>query len=133
MIVSDSSGSGGAVRVAFTVPFDETMEPLGFFTSAVMVVLPWAAPVTIPSPVGSPVVTDAIDGMLELHVVCGELVTSTSRPVVPDVASAMNWPVWPAAETDSEAGTRVTAVYCSDDPAATLKLAVPAIVLPPLL
>ena len=42
-------------------------------------------------------------------------------------------PVWPAAETDSEAGTRVTAVYCSDDPADTLKLAVPAIVLPPLL
>jgi hypothetical protein len=42
----------------------------------------------------------------------------------------MNWPVWPAAETDSEVGTRVTAVYSSDDPAATVKLAVPVIVLP---
>ena len=131
-MVSDRSGSGGAVSVAVTVPFAETMEPLGFFTSAVMVVLPAAAPVTTPLPDESPDVTDATDGTLELHVVCGELVTSTSRPVVPDVASAMNWPVWPAAETDSEAGTKVTEVYCSNDPAATLKLAVPAIVLPPL-
>lgn len=114
------------------MPFAETMEPLGFFTSAVMVVLPWAAPVTTPSPVESPDVTVAIDGMLELHVVCGEFVTSTSRPVVPDVASAMNWPVWPAAETDSEPGTRVTPVYSSVDPAATLKVAVPESVLPPL-
>jgi hypothetical protein len=73
-----------------TVPVFETTERSGFFTSAVIVVLPWLAPVTTPFPDPSPDVMDAIVGILDVHVVCGELVTSTSRPVVPEVASAMN-------------------------------------------
>jgi hypothetical protein len=128
----ESRGSGAAVSVTVAVAVAETTVPSGFCTSAVIVVLPWLAPVTTPLPDASPDVMVAIDGMLDFHVVCVELVTSTSKPVVPEVASAMNWPVWPESETDCEDGTRVTAVYFSVDPFDTVKVPVPAIVLPPL-
>ena len=75
----------------------------------------------------------ATDGMLEDHFICGELVTSSSSPVVPEVASAMNWPVCPDAETDCELGMMVTPVYSSVVPAVTVNVAVAVNVLPPLL
>ena len=136
MTVSETRDDG--VTVTARVAVVETTVPSGFFTSAVIVVLPWLKPVTTPLPDANPDVIVAIDGMLDVHVVCDELVTSTSKPVVPEVASAMNWPVWPEAErgfeteTDSEVGARVTEVYFSVDPFDTVKLPVPAIVLPPL-
>jgi hypothetical protein len=128
----ESRGSGAAASVTVPVAVDETTVVSGFCTSAVIVVLPWLTPVMTPLPDASPDVMVAIDGMLDFHVVCGELVTSTSKPVVPDVASAMNCPVWPESEIDCEDGTMVTDVYFSVDPFDTLKLPVPAIVLPPL-
>jgi hypothetical protein len=87
--------------------------------------------VAIPFPDRSPELTEATVGILEIHLICGEFVTSASRPVVPEVASAMNWPVWPDAETDWALGTMVTAVNSSVVPPSTVKLAVPVKVLPP--
>jgi hypothetical protein len=133
MIWSDSSGSGAGVSVTLTVEKFETSEPSGFFSSAVMVLVPRLTPVVRPFPEARPLVTVATDGMLEIQVICGELVTSSSSPVVPEVASAMNWPVWPEAETAWEPGMIVTAVNSSVVPPRTLKLAVAVSVLPPLL
>src|ERR1700733_1211273 len=116
MIWSESSGSGAGVSVTSADEKLDTIDPSGFFNSALIVLVPWLTPVTMPLPEASPVVTVATDGMLESHVICGELVSSSSRPLAPNVASAMNCPVWPEAETDWEPGTMVRAVYSSDDP-----------------
>jgi hypothetical protein len=77
------------VLVVVTLAELDTTVPSGFVSSAVIVVLPTLMPFA--SPPGE--VTVAMVGMLEIHTVWGELVTSTSRPDVPEVARAMNCPV----------------------------------------
>ncbi len=138
MIWSDSRGSGAGVSVTWTDEELDTSDPSGFFNSAVMVLVPRLTPVAIPLPEARPVVIVATDGMLESQVNCGELVTSSSRPFDPNVASAMNCPVWPEAETDWAVGSMVTAVNSSfdppfpGDPLPTVKVAVPVSAFPPL-
>jgi hypothetical protein len=85
MMVSDSSGSGAAERLTETLADAETTDPSAFVQIAEMLVLPALTPVA--SPVA---LTVAMVGTLELHAILGELVTSVSNPVVPDVPSAMN-------------------------------------------
>src|SRR5579863_3793889 len=58
------------------------------------------------------------------HVKFGLLVTSSIRPVVPDVASAMNWPV-PPEEIVCEPGTMLTEVNACVEPPITVNVAVP--------
>lgn len=93
IIVSDSRGSGAGVSVTVTVAVFDTTEPSGFFSNAVIVVVPALTPEATPLPVESPEVTLAMVGMLDDHVICDELVTFCWRPVLPKVPSAMNWPV----------------------------------------
>jgi len=82
-------------------------------------------------PVANPVaLTVATDGMLELHVIWLELVTFVCRPVVPEVPSAINWPVWPDADSASDPGVIATAVYFSVVPPDTVNVAYPATTLP---
>ena len=88
MMVSESRGSGAAVREIATVAVPDTTLPSGFVNSAVMVVDPALTPSASPD-----ALTVAIVGMLELHVIWDELVTSVLRPVLPVVASAINCPV----------------------------------------
>jgi hypothetical protein len=95
MMVSERSGSGAAVLVTVMAAVLETTLPSVLVNSAVMVLVPALRPVTSPD-----WLTEAMDGMLELHLIWAELVTSASRPVVPEVPRAMNWPVWPEAESD---------------------------------
>jgi hypothetical protein len=133
MIWSESSGSGAGVSVTVSCAELVTSELSGFFNSAVIVLVPRLTPVAWPFPEARPLETVATDGILEIHWSCGELVTSSSSPVVPEVASAMNWPTWPEAETDWEFGTIVTSVNSSVVPPCTVKVAVAESVLPPLL
>ncbi len=84
IMVSDSSGSGAAERLTETLAVAETTEPSAFVQIAEIVVVPALTPVA--SPVA---LTVAMVGILELHVILGELVTSVSNPL-PDVPSAMN-------------------------------------------
>jgi len=72
------------------------------------------------------VLTVAIDGMLELHAICVEFVASSIRPVFPIVASAINWPDCPEADSVSALGIRVNAVTAwTPPPLTTVKSAVP--------
>jgi hypothetical protein len=87
-MASESRGSGAGVLVITTVAVPETTLPSGFANFAIMVVDPAATPSASPD-----ALTVAMVGMLELHVIWDELVTSVSRPVLPRVASAMNCPV----------------------------------------
>jgi hypothetical protein len=88
MIESERMGSGGVVKVVLTAALPVTTDLSALVTMAVMVVLPELTPVANPV-----ALTVAIEGMAEVHVIWGESVTSSSRPVVPEVASAINWPV----------------------------------------
>src|SRR5208282_635022 len=123
---------GGVVSETVTVAVAFAMEPSGFLSSAVIVVVPTLTPVTTPLPVVRLEVTEATVGMLDDQVMFGELVTSSWRPLLPRVPKAINWPVWPEAETVWELGISVRAVYCSAVPAVTVNVAVPVTVLPPL-
>ena len=87
-MVSESRGSGAVVAVTVMLAVLETTLPSLFVSSAVMVLVPALTPVA--SPVA---LTVAMDGLLELHLICAELVTSDCRPVLPEVPSATNWPV----------------------------------------
>ena len=75
----DSKGSGAGDEVTVTVAvLAATLLPAGVLAySAVIVVVPTLAPWATPLPEARPVVTPAIEEILELHVSCGELVTST--------------------------------------------------------
>jgi hypothetical protein len=84
--VSESRSCGAAVRVVVSVAVFDTTEPSLFVSSAVMVL--FAAAKFLASPVA--LIEPAV-GTLELHFSCGELVISCCRPVVPEVARAMNW------------------------------------------
>src|ERR1700733_7315610 len=88
MIVSESSGSGAGVLETATVAVPDTTLPSAFVNSAVMVALPGLEPVTSPE-----ALMEAIDGLLEVHLIWFELVTSVWRPVFPEVPSAINWVV----------------------------------------
>jgi hypothetical protein len=142
IIVSEVIGSGGGVFVTETDAVAFTtyagVEPLaGFVHSAVMLAVPTFTPLARPGGslahtgvqvcVGARVVlTVAIDGILELHVICCEFVTSSVRPELPIVASAMNWPDWPEADSVSEPGIRDSAVMdWAPPPLTTVKSAVP--------
>jgi hypothetical protein len=94
IIVSESSGSGAAVAVTTTVAVADTTLASGFVHSAVMLLEPAPTPVTTPA-----ALMVATDVMLELQARLEELVTSSCRPVVPEVPRAINWPVCPDAET----------------------------------
>ncbi len=86
IMVSESRGSGAGVDVVVTVAGGaETTVPSWFVHIAVIVAVPTLWPVT--SPVA---LTVAIVGMLEVHVICAELVTSSSSPVVPEVPRAIS-------------------------------------------
>jgi len=88
MMLSESNGSGGGVELTAMDAVPETTVPSVLVNCAVIVVVP------TPTPVASPeALTVATVGMLELHVIWLELVTLVSRPVVPEVPSAINWPV----------------------------------------
>jgi hypothetical protein len=84
MMVRESSGSGAGVIETATVAVLETTLPSEFVNTAVTVLLPVASPVAL---------TETTDGRLEFHLIWVELVTSCWRPVLPEVPSAMNWPV----------------------------------------
>ena len=45
--------------------------------------------------------------------------TSCVKPVAPDVPIAMNWPVWPEADSDCEPGVMISEVIGSAVPLAT--------------
>ena len=124
IMVNDSSGSGAGVDVTVTAAVAETIEPSGFVNSAVILLVPALTPAARPVEF-----TVATEGMLELHLICLELVTSCCTPV-PEVARAMNCPVCPDAETDCDPGIMVTAVYCSEVPFVTVKVAVPVTAVP---
>jgi hypothetical protein len=132
IIVSESRGSGAGVEVTVTeavaVNTLAGVEPeAGFVHSAVMVVDPTLTPLTTPFPEGSPEVIEAYVGMLEVHVSCGEFVTSWIRPELPYVARAINWPVWPEADSDSVPGVMDSAVTAwAPPPLVTVKDAEPA-------
>jgi hypothetical protein len=125
IMVRDSRGSGAAVSVTVTVAEAVTTEPSALVSSAVIVLVPtltpWASPVEL---------TVAIDGTLELHFTSGESVTSLIRPVPPEVPSAINCPVWPEADSDSESGVTVIAVNDCDVPPTTVNVAVPVATVP---
>ena len=89
IMMSDCKGSGAGEEVTFTVADAEDAVPSGFVNIAVIVVWPGLAPVTIP--VVAP--TEATDGAVEIHEIPVASVTSSFRPVVPEVPSAMNCPV----------------------------------------
>jgi hypothetical protein len=88
MMVRESRGSGAAVRVTVTVAVLDTMLPSEFVNTAVMVSLPALKPFARPVEL-----IETMDGLLEVHLIWAELVTSCWRPVLPDVPSAMNWAV----------------------------------------
>src|SRR3954451_5435922 len=92
MMERESRGLGGAVSetVTFAVADTADFSALVLVQTAEMVVVPTLDPVTSPLPVGRPDVMDATDGMLDVHLSWGELVTSSVNPVVPDVPIAMN-------------------------------------------
>src|SRR5271165_6402017 len=98
-----------------------------------MVELPALTPWPWPGVVGqyagvlpeATVQTVAMFVRLDFHESCGEFVTSSWRPVDPEVASAMNWPGWPVAESDSALGMMVSAVTCSDEPFVTVTVETP--------
>jgi hypothetical protein len=95
IMVSDSRGSGAGDEVTSTVAVASATLPSGLVQSAVMVEIPGL------TPAASPVeLTVATVGMLELQVRLGESVTFICSVVVPTVPSAMNWAVWPDAESD---------------------------------
>ena len=125
IMVSESRGSGAAVDVTVMVAGDaDTTVPSGFVQIAVIVVEPTLIPVT------SPAETEAIVGMLEDHVTCGEFVTFSCRPVVPETPSAISWPVCPDADNDSAVGVMESAVRGSLVPLVTVKFAWPVAVVP---
>jgi hypothetical protein len=131
-IVSESRGSGAAVEVTVTVAVAVTtlagVEPeAGFVHSAVMTADPALTPLTTPFPEKSPEEIEAYVGMLEVHVSCVEFVTSSTRPELPYVARAINWPVPPEADSDSEPGVMDSAVTAwAPPPLVTVKVAEPA-------
>ena len=124
MIESESKGFGGAVSATETVAVADTTVLSVFVHTAEMVVVPTLAPVTTPFPDGRLQVMDATDGMLEVHVKFGELVTSSVSPVAPDVPIAMNCPVWPEADSPCVPGVMVSAVIGSEAPVTTVNVAV---------
>jgi hypothetical protein len=86
IIDSESKSAGKAVRLVVSVAEFVTTEPSLLVNSAVIVLRP--APRSLATPVE---LTEPIVAALELHLICGELVTSCCRPVAPDVPNAMNW------------------------------------------
>src|SRR6516165_6437503 len=98
MMERDNSGEGAGVAMAVMVAIAETTEPSGLESIAVMVVVPTLAPVTIPLPDARPDETDAMVGTLEIHLICGELVTSMLPPVLPMAPRATNCAFCPEAE-----------------------------------
>jgi hypothetical protein len=66
------------------------MLPSGFFQTASMVVEPELTPVATPFPEACPVEIVAMDVMLDFQESCAEFVTSSTRPVVPEVPNARN-------------------------------------------
>ena len=119
MMVSESSGSGAVVAVIVTAAVAETTLPSGLVQMALIVLEPALTPVT--SPEAETVATVAI---LEVQLRLDELLTSLCSPELPDVPSAINWPVWPDAESDSVAGVMASAVSGSAVPPVTVKVAV---------
>src|SRR5665213_3216599 len=128
MMVSDSRGSAGGVLETAMVALAVTTLLSGFVSSAVTVVMPAALPVARPAPL-----TTAIEGLLELHAIAGELVTSLRSPVLPLVAMATNCPVCPEAESAWLPGVIDSAVYFCVVPPLTVKAAVPVTTVPELL
>ncbi len=124
-MVSESRGSGGEVSETVMVAVLDTTVPSVLVNCAVIVVEPTLTPVANPV-----ALTVATVGMLELQVICGELVTFVSRPVAPDVPSAMNWPVCPDADSACALGVMATAVYFSVVPPDTVNEAVPVTTVP---
>src|SRR5438309_1092984 len=94
IMVSESRGSGAGVIETATVAVFDTTLPSEFVNTAVTVLLPALTPVA--RPVG---LMETMDGTLELQTIWDDLVTSCWRPVLPEVPSAMNWPVWPEADS----------------------------------
>jgi hypothetical protein len=85
MIVSESRSCGAAVSVVANVAVFDITEPSLLVSTAVIVLLP--APKSLASP---PALIEPAEGTLEFHFNCEELVTSCCKPVVPEVARAMN-------------------------------------------
>jgi hypothetical protein len=103
IMLNDKSGSGAVVAFTVTDELAEATLPSEFLHSAVMTVFPGLTPVTVPL-----LSTLAIVAMLELHVICGELVTSSPSPL-PAVPMAINWAFCDSARV-SEVGVTVNAV-----------------------
>ena len=74
--------------------------------------------------------TVAYAGTLELQVSCEELVTSSCKPVAPEVPIARKKPGCPVAESASNPGMMVSAVICSGAPLVTVNVAAPVTTLP---
>jgi hypothetical protein len=94
IMVSESRGCGGAVSETVTDAAPDTTLPSVFVNDALMVVVPALNPVTRPD-----ALTEAMEELLEVHLTWLKLVTSCCSPVVPDVPSAINWLVWPDADS----------------------------------
>jgi hypothetical protein len=126
MMVSESRGSGAVVATTVMLAVLETTLPSLLVNSAVIVLVP------VLTPVASPVaLTVAIEGALELHLIWAELVTSDCSPLLPEVPSAINWLVW-VSVSDCVPGVIATAVYFYAVPPVTVKVAVPATTVPPV-
>src|ERR1700761_4565880 len=120
MIVSESRGSGAAVIATETFAAPDTTLPSGLLSTAVIVVEPALRPVMSPE-----ALTEAIDGELDCQAIWVDAVTSCWRPVLPEVASAISWLVWPDADSVCEAGVTETETYCSLAPPVTVKVPLP--------
>jgi hypothetical protein len=89
MIERESRSCGAAVNAVVRVAVFDTTEPSLLVSTAVMVLVPAAKFFASPLALIEPAV-----GRLELHLSCGEPVTSCCKPVVPEVAIAINCAVW---------------------------------------
>jgi hypothetical protein len=128
MIVSERRSCGAAVRVVANVAVFDTTDPSLLVSTAVMVLLPAAKFLATPIALIEPA-----EGRLEVHFSCGELVTSCCRPVVPEVARAMNCAVSFRVESVWALGRIVTAVNCWVVPPVTVNAAVPVTTVAPAL
>jgi hypothetical protein len=75
-MVMESNGSACDDAVTEMTAVDVNTVLSGFVSVAVIVVVPGLTPATVPADDAGEVVTVAIVGMLELHLTCGEFVTS---------------------------------------------------------
>jgi hypothetical protein len=85
MIERESRSCGAAVSAVVSAAVFDTTEPSLFVSTAVMVLLPAAKFLASPVALIEPAV-----GKLEIHFNCGEAVMTCCKPVVPEVAIAIN-------------------------------------------